>query len=48
MRTLSPDWIAVAVPGRRAQAHIAKVYGRKHALKVVQAAVADYDNKFAL
>ena len=36
------------VPGRRAQARIAKVYGRKHALKVVQAAVADYDDKFAL
>ena len=36
------------VPGRRAQARIAKVYGRKHALKVVLAAMADYDDHFAL
>ena len=35
------------VPGRRAQARIAKVYGRSHALKVVRAAMADYDASFA-
>jgi len=35
------------VPGRRAQARIAKVYGRSHALKVVRAAMADYDATFA-
>jgi len=35
------------VPGHRA-ARIARVYGRAHALKVVRAAMADYDDKFAL
>jgi inorganic pyrophosphatase len=34
------------VPGRPAKAHIEKVYGRSHALKVVRAAIADYDDKF--
>jgi inorganic pyrophosphatase len=34
------------VPGRRAQARVAGVYGRKHALKVVRAAMADYDASF--
>ena len=36
------------VPGQRAQAHIAKVYGRVHALKVVRAAMADYHEHFDL
>jgi inorganic pyrophosphatase len=36
------------VPGRRMQACIARVYGRAHALKVVRAAMADYDDNFAL
>jgi inorganic pyrophosphatase len=35
------------VPGRQAQARIAKVYGRAHALRVVRAAMADYNNNFA-
>ena len=35
------------VPGKRARARIAKVYGRVHALKVVRAAMADYDDNFA-
>jgi inorganic pyrophosphatase len=35
------------VPGKRAQARITKVYGRTHALKVVRAAMADYDDNFA-
>ncbi|MCU1384120.1 MAG: ppa [Acidobacteria bacterium] len=35
------------VPGQRANARIAKVYGRAHALKVVRAATADYYDKFA-
>jgi inorganic pyrophosphatase len=30
------------VPGQRAVARISKVYGRDHAIKVVQAAMADY------
>jgi inorganic pyrophosphatase len=34
------------VPGQPAKAHIEKVYGRKHALKVVRAAMADYAEKF--
>jgi inorganic pyrophosphatase len=34
------------VPGRRARAHIARVYGRNHALKVVRAAMADYEAAF--
>jgi inorganic pyrophosphatase len=36
------------VLGRRPQARIAKVYGRAHALKVVRAAMADYEDNFAL
>ena len=36
------------VPGQRAQASIARVYGRAHALKVVRAAMSDYDDSFAL
>jgi inorganic pyrophosphatase len=35
------------VPGRRADARIARVYGRGHALSVVRAAIADYDAEFA-
>jgi inorganic pyrophosphatase len=35
------------VPGRPAKARIAKVYGRGHALRVVRAAMADYDAGFA-
>ena len=35
------------VPGRRAQA-LARAYGRKHALKVVRAAMSDYDENFSL
>jgi inorganic pyrophosphatase len=34
------------VPGERAQAKITSVYGRNHALKVVRAAMDDYDAKF--
>jgi len=34
------------VPGRRSQAHINRVYGREHALRVVRAAVADYKEMF--
>jgi inorganic pyrophosphatase len=34
------------VPGRRAQARVARVYGRAHALRVVTAAMADYDDDF--
>lgn len=33
------------VPGRRPQPQI-KVYGRAHALRVIRAAIADYDDKF--
>jgi inorganic pyrophosphatase len=36
------------VPGQRQQAKIARVYGREHAHKVVIAAIADYENRFAL
>ena len=36
------------VPGQRVRARIAKVYGRAHAFKVVRAAMADYDDNFAL
>jgi inorganic pyrophosphatase len=36
------------VPGRRAQARITKVYGRVHALKVVRAAMSDYEDTFSL
>jgi len=35
------------VPGQRANARIAKVYGRAHALGVVRAAMADYHDHFA-
>lgn len=34
------------VPGERAQVRIAKAYGRGHALKVVRAAMADYQDNF--
>ncbi len=34
------------VPGQAAKASIEKVYGRKHALRVVRAALADYKEKF--
>ena len=34
------------VPGQRPVARIRKVYGREHALKVVKAAMADYDAAF--
>jgi inorganic pyrophosphatase len=36
------------VPGQRAKARVASVYGRAHAFKVVRAAMADYNDKFAL
>jgi inorganic pyrophosphatase len=35
------------VPGQRPKARIASVYGRLHAVKVVRAAQADYDDSFA-
>lgn len=35
------------VPGQRAQAKITSIYGRSHAHKVVLAAMADYEAKFA-
>lgn len=34
------------VPGQRAHARVATVYGRTHALKVVRAAMADYDDNY--
>jgi inorganic pyrophosphatase len=34
------------VPGRRPQARIARVYGRQYALRVVKAAMADYEAAF--
>ena len=34
------------VPGQPSRAAIKKVYGRQHALKVVKAAIADYDEHF--
>lgn len=34
------------VPGRRAKVRVASVYGRAHALKVVTAAMADYEAAF--
>ncbi len=34
------------VPGQKVQAKIRKVYGRTHALKVVRAAMADYEDSF--
>jgi len=36
------------VPGKRADARVASVYGRSHALKVVRAAMADYDDNYGL
>lgn len=35
------------VPGQRTQAKITSIYGRNHACKVVKAAMADYEEKFA-
>jgi inorganic pyrophosphatase len=35
------------VPGQRARARIARTYGRVHALKVIRAAMADYQDHFA-
>ena len=34
------------VPGRRPQARVARVYGRQYALRVVKAAMADYEAAF--
>ena len=34
------------VPGQKTHARIARVYGRRHALRVVRAAMADYDAEF--
>jgi inorganic pyrophosphatase len=34
------------VPGRRVRARVAAVYGRAHALEVVRAATADYDDNY--
>ncbi|HVH25729.1 MAG TPA: inorganic pyrophosphatase [Vicinamibacterales bacterium] len=34
------------VPGQRARARVASVYGRVHAVKVVRAAMADYDEAY--
>lgn len=34
------------VPGQKTNAHIEKIYGRRHALKVVGAAMEDYAEKF--
>lgn len=34
------------VPGRKSRASITRVYGRAHAVKVVRAATADYDEAF--
>src|SRR5918996_1500859 len=34
------------VPGRRTQARVARIYGRAHALRVVRAAMADYQANF--
>jgi inorganic pyrophosphatase len=36
------------VPGRPSRAAIKKVYGRAHALRVVRAAMADYEENFPL
>ena len=35
------------VPRQRSKARIARVYGPAHALKVVRAAIADYDDRFS-
>ena len=34
------------VPGQPAKASIERLYGQKHALRVVRAALADYKEKF--
>lgn len=34
------------VPGERAKVRIAKAYGRSHALNVVRASMADYEDSF--
>jgi inorganic pyrophosphatase len=36
------------VPGRRSTARIARAYGRRHALRVVRAAMADYLDNYSL
>jgi inorganic pyrophosphatase len=36
------------VPGRRPRVRIARVYGRRHALAVVRAAMADYEDAFGV
>jgi inorganic pyrophosphatase len=36
------------VPGERPKARIGRVYGRPHALRVVRAAIADYEEKFGV
>jgi inorganic pyrophosphatase len=36
------------VPGERPKARIGRVYGRAHAVKVVRAAIADYEEKFGV
>jgi inorganic pyrophosphatase len=36
------------VPGERARSRVARVYGRGQALKVVRAAMADYDDRYGL
>jgi inorganic pyrophosphatase len=35
------------VPGQRTPVQVASVYGRAHALKVVRAAMADYEHHYA-
>jgi inorganic pyrophosphatase len=34
------------VPGRRSKALVTKTYGQKHALRVIRAAMADYEDEF--
>ena len=34
------------VPGKRSEASIARTYGREHALEVVRASMADYDDEY--
>ncbi len=36
------------VPGERPKARIGRVYGRAHAVRVVRAAIADYEEKFGV
>jgi inorganic pyrophosphatase len=36
------------VPGRRTRVRVARVYGRQHALRVVKAAMADYEAVFSV